>query len=384
LAAEEHINRLLNKYLQDTCTDQEYEELLSYFSIDANEENAKELLFQAISSDNFKSLVSEERVANVVKNAHVRILSRIRKPTPSLYRRLLPYAAAILFFISVSIGAYWCYQNSPLSSPATSQIANDVMPGGNRATLTLDGRNIELRNDQEGIVSGTELMYEDGTLIEAPKAEFATLTTPNGGQYQLTLPDGSKVWLNAASSLRYPTEFNSKERLVELTGEAFFEVAHDPSSPFVVETNRQHVKVLGTSFNLYAYNTEKKIITTLVQGSVVLSYADGSDLLKTQQLLPGQQSVLHDNGMQVKNVEIDQYISWKDGTFMLSNADLATFAQQIERWYDVELLIDSSLKEVRISGIFSRKANLSELLEAISENEKINFKIEGRRISMTR
>lgn len=374
------IKRFFSKYLNGEHSKEELAILLDYFSI----EEESETLIELISLEFEKPLpldIDQHIVDDINERVRTKLMQNIKPKVKTM--DFLKVAASIILLLGVLSLFYY---NSDLfinqNVIQTEQIA-DIRPGTNKATLQLDGaERIELSEDKEGILTGEQITYDDGTIIETPKAQFATLSTPNGGQYQITLPDGTKVWLNAASSLRYPTEFKNKERKVELIGEAFFEVAHDPDLPFIVETNRQHVKVLGTTFNLYAYHTEKSIITTLVQGSVLLSYSDGSDLLKTQQLLPGQQSVLHDNGMQVKKVEVDQYISWKDGTFMLSNADLSSFAQQIERWYDVEMIIYPSLQDVRLSGVFSRKANLSELLEAISENENIKFKLEGRRISM--
>lgn len=377
MAAAEHIRHLLEKYLHDTYTQQEYEELLTYFGIEGNEETARQLLYDVLTSGDIKQAISEERMATVINNAQERLQSRINKPSRSLTRRLIPYAAAVLIFFSVGIGIYWYTQNNTPQTQLTSRYGDDVLPGGNRAMLTFsDGSTIPLSGDKEGIINGENLTYDDGTPIEAVKTEYATLTTPKGGQYQITLPDGSKVWLNAASSLKYPTKFTGNERKVELTGEAYFEITHNPHQPFIVESNSQRIEVLGTQFNVAAYDNEPTIATTLVQGAVeVFHVASGYSVT----MAPGEQAVLYGNTLNIEKVDIAEYTAWKDGYFHFKATDLKTILRQIERWYDVDVDY-TTVPDRKLYARIDRSKKLSAVLYMFESTSEVKFKLEGRRL----
>ncbi len=305
-------------------------------------------------------------------------LEDIPQRTP-LKRTMLSVAAAAIVLLSAGLIIYRYQQQTQPTNNLTSQYGGDVLPGGNRATLSFsNGNSITLNENKDGIVTTTQqYTYTDGEKVSATlkETEYATLTTPRGGQYQITLPDGTKVWLNAASSLRYPVVFNADERKVELTGEGYFEVVHDEQHPFIVESKGQSVQVLGTSFNVNAY--ADVIATTLVNGSVKLSHSRSD---KEQLLQPGEQAVLRGKTYQVQSVEVGDFTSWKNGLIVLNDADLPTIIRQIERWYDVEFVLPEVSTSRQVFGELRRNVNLSDILDALHEYYGLNFKIEGRRI----
>ena len=256
---------------------------------------------------------------------------------------------------------------------ADNKIAkNDIKPGSDKAVLTLaDGSTIMLQDAQNGAIAqqgSANVVKLNGKLdynasgSQTPEILYNTIATPRGGQYEVQLPDGTHVWLNAASSLRFPTAFTGINREVELTGEAFFEVAKNKSIPFVVNVQHNKVTVLGTHFNINAYSDEKSINTTLLEGSVKFNAGLQEKLLK-----PGQQSVFTPAtaALTVKPVDINQVIAWKNGFFEFDNTDLATIMRQISRWYDVDISYQTRDSKSLFGGGISRKLNLSEVLHLL-------------------
>lgn len=287
------------------------------------------------------------------------------------------YAAATL---ALAIGVYY-YQHraTPEKKPQEHHLAANVLPGGNRATLTLaDGRTISLSEAQRGIVVGDDITYQDGSeVLERHKADHSTaastliLSTPKGGTYQLTLPDGTKVWLNAASTLKYPSRFNEKERIVELEGEAYFEVSkqlpavgnHANTTPFLVKTSTQMVKVLGTQFNISAYPDEPEVKTTLVEGKVLV--APTIDHWGPITVKPGEQATTRGDAIDIATVDTEQYTAWKDGRFHFKRTPLEDVMRQVSRWYDVEVVYKRGVPKESFTGKVSRGATLTELLDIL-------------------
>ena len=260
----------------------------------------------------------------------------------------------------------------------------------NKAILTLsDGSTIILDDAKNGQVAqqgGTQIAkLANGQLVynalDGKPAEvvFNTLTTPRGGQFKLTLPDGSEVWLNASSSIKYPTAFIGNERKVEISGEAYFEIVHNAAKPFKVSVNGMEVKVLGTHFNINAYNDEASVKTTLLEGSISLTKADAATTLK-----PGQQAQLGNGGniKVIDNVDIDQVVAWKNGYFSFNRADLQTVMRQIARWYDVDISYEGKIPERQFGGKIDRNSNASEVLKILEES-KVHFRIEEKKIIVT-
>ncbi|MGZ8556899.1 MAG: FecR family protein [Chitinophagaceae bacterium] len=308
------------------------------------------------------------------------------------WKILLRIAASLIIFMAGAT-IYFSLRGSDQNALAVApekKAENDVLPGGNKAILTLsDGSAISLDDAENGQVAqqGNAQIANLGNgqvaykVIEGKKSEvvFNTLTTNRGGQFRLILPDGSEVWLNSASSVKYPTAFIGMQRKVEISGEAYFQIAHNPVKPFIVSVNGMNVNVLGTHFNINAYDDEASVKTTLLEGSVSLKKAD---VVAT--LTPGQQAQLGNSGKikVIDNVDIDQVVAWKNGYFSFNRADLQTVMRQIARWYDVDISYEGKIPERQFGGKIDRNSNASEVLKILRET-KVHFRIEGKKIIVT-
>lgn len=381
MAAQQHITHLLDKYLDNSHTLAEYQELLAYFDIAAHEPEAEALLYKAIASIESYPSVSSERMERVTSNAFDTLQQRIgRTHQPSLIRRLLPYAAAaILVFLSVGIYRY-IQQNEFITTPVlTSEFGDDALPGGNRAYITLsDGRRIALDSTQSGLSSSNgKHVYADGAeLPNSSDAEYATVSTPVGGEYEVTLPDGTKAWLNATSSIRYPSRFTGQERQIVTTGEVFLDVAHDKTRPFIVNSNGQRIQVLGTAFNVRSYT--ETTITTLVRGRIALTSLTENRLVT---LKPGQQAVSSGKDIQVSTVDPSDYIAWTEGMILDKDANLFEICQELERWYDVRFIFPQRFnnKERALVSV-DRREHLSTVLRALEKAYLVQFDINGKEV----
>ncbi|MFA4867124.1 MAG: FecR domain-containing protein [Pedobacter sp.] len=318
----------------------------------------------------------------------------------SKYRKLYVWmvsAAAIIIIGSIS---FYSFFYTDQVSPGDSEfVLNDINAGGNKAILTLsDGTNVLLDTVKSGIISGQPdikiTKSSDGQLVYTYTAAskhnsisandlYNTISTPKGGQYQILLPDGTKVWLNASSSLRFPIRFANNERSVSLFGEGYFEVVHDKKNPFVVKTINQMVKVLGTHFNINSYNDEQFVKTTLLEGAVQVSQL--SDNGQSELLRPGEQAISNDKDIFVKSADIESVVAWKNGDFVLRNEDFKATMRKIARWYDIEVVYSADAPEdLELGGWVSRNKNLSAVLKLMELTGKVHFKIEGRRVTVTK
>lgn len=315
-------------------------------------------------------------------------LSEIQQTKVKRLRSLLPYAAAVAI---VCLATWWFIDNRP---PATGGFVagatEDILPGGTRAFLTLaDGQTLELSDAQSGIVIGNDgVSYTNGgTLVDDPalSTQIQTLTVPNGGTYQLTLPDGSSVWLNAASTLKYPGRFDDNERVVELEGEAYFSVSNmvnkpdGQAVPFKVLCAGQVVEVLGTEFNVQAYADEPTVKTTLVEGSVRVETPGGNTSVV---LLPGEQSSVSTQGRLTKtNVSLTKEIAWKSGVFYFEKTSFAELMRQASRWYDIEIQYANGVPQATFSGVMSRQVSLKTLIEFLGESTA-KFTLESKTLTI--
>lgn len=347
----------------------------------------------AIAGNSFVGEVDLSLVSHIEAALDQYEIGKERKP---INGRIIPWpfffriaAASLIIFIS-GVATYFVLrttEHNTIVNASSQQLKSVVAPGGNKAILTLsDGSTIILDDAKNGRVAkqgSTQIVkLANGQLVysvsddKPAEVVFNSLTTPRGGQFKLTLPDGSEVWLNAASSIKYPTTFIGNERKVEISGEAYFEIAHNSAKPFKVSVNGMEVKVLGTHFNINAYNDEISVKTTLLEGSISLTKAGAAITLK-----PGQQVQLG-NGMKMKvidNVDIDQVVAWKNGYFSFNRADLQTVMRQIARWYDVEISYEGKIPERQFGGKIDRNSNASEILKILEES-KVHFSIEEKKI----
>lgn len=303
-----------------------------------------------------------------------------------------PVAAAVLFVIGAVVWSFKYYRSEVLPvGPAdlyTYNKAHDIQAGTNKAILTLaDGKVISLDDavtgqvaDQNGVTinknSKGQLVYTTAHSSSGRVNAMAynTIITPKGGQYDIILPDGSQVFLNAASSLKYPVSFNGAERMVELNGEGYFMVAKNERQPFIVSTADQSVKVLGTHFNITNYPGEATI-TTLVEGSIQIT----TPTVLSKRLKPGQQAIRTGQDLQITAVDAQEAVAWKDGLFVFRKTPIQQVLAQLCRWYDMDTE-DLLLPDITFDGEIPRDQPLSELLNVIAENSHVKLKIEGRRI----
>ncbi|HEU5168203.1 MAG TPA: FecR domain-containing protein [Chitinophagaceae bacterium] len=322
------------------------------------------------------------------------IHDKIKAESTQVRRRVIPLrkiaiAASVIGIILLS--TFLLFNRKPSKESVQADLneqrfKDDVSPGGDKAILTLgDGTSIVLNNAQNGTLAqqgaskviklGGKLSY-DPTNKNLKEIVYNTISTPNGGQYQLELPDGSLVWLNATSSIHFPTSFVGKERRVEITGEAYFEVAKNRDMPFIVAVNGAEVQVLGTHFNVNAYSDEENIKTTLLEGSI--KFVSG---VNTSMVKPGQQSQLTTEGMikVVSNVDVDGVVAWKNGMFDFENAGIETVMRQLSRWYDVEIEYKGKTDDLFIAEM-RRNIKLSDALKALELTGKVKFEIQGKKI----
>jgi len=317
---------------------------------------------------------------NEWENAFERIVA-VDKPARRILpvRRWLGWAAAAAIMMLAASTYFWWHKEQ---RPAITQVNNKVTPGKNKAILTLsDGSAIVLDSaGRKTFRQGNTAIYQQNGQLQynaqgiAPSLSYNKLTTPRGGQYKVVLPDGSEVWLNAASSLRYPIAFSGNERLVELTGEAYFEVQSSSAMPFRVKVNNTVVDVLGTHFNIMAYDDEQALRTTLLEGSVKV----GSRILH-----PGQQAVATADQITVLDrVDVQEAIAWKNGIFQFNKASLQVVMRQLSRWYDVEVVYEGKIPDLEFLGKMQRELDLSEVL-SILEKSGVRFRVDGRKIIVT-
>jgi transmembrane sensor len=364
---------LAHKYLMGTLSKEEQQEFDHWFNT-TNEEPIA-----------VPDVLAEDKEAH-----RLAILKKIRKeldaeaPRKITLWRNIAAAAAVVFVVGLTALFYLKYQQRP-EPIDTNSLASDIAPGKNAATLTLaDGKKIVLSGLKDGRLlaqAGVEIEKRaDGQLIykqkdagTTVKPDYNTLTTSRGEQYQVFLPDGSRVWLNAASSVKFPLSFGAlKERKVYLTGEAYFEVSKDKSRPFRVVSEQQVVTVYGTHFNINSYGDEATVKTTLLEGSVDVN----GTLLK-----PNQQAVLAGGKINVIPVRVENVVAWKNGYFRFSAESLESIMRKVSRWYDVEVeFLNPSLKDVEFGGVVTRYTTISKVLEMLQLTEEASFELKGKTI----
>jgi transmembrane sensor len=393
---QERFFELLHRYYQRQASPEELEEF--YILVDSGQYDDVLRAFMDNAYDQETTTLQPENTGGYYPiGADARMLRHVfqtehdqARPAVKV-RPLWPrIAAAASILLFLSIGSYFIFHKQPTQQTAKNQIHNDFAPGGNNAILTLsNGQKIILNSAKKGPLAqqGNTAITKaaDGKVVyQATGAEdgkshiqYNTLRTQRGGQYQLVLPDGSKVWLNSVSSITYPTTFIGKERKVVITGEAYFEVVNNDAMPFSVTVNGQTVQDLGTHFNINAYPEEGPIKTTLLEGSIKVAANDQAVVLK-----PGQQSQVNkanDRITVIPNVDTEQAVAWKDGFFELNNTDVQTIMRQAARWYDVDVAYDGKISHRQLTGKIRRSENASKLLEMLSYFN-VHFEVQGRKI----
>lgn len=386
---KDHFLKIVEKYHSGNVSREELEFLDAYYQVFGLSDGYTDAL-----SEEDRLLLKNELKNSIKKNIAASQQGRVKSDKRNVIRWTISAAAAII--ICIGVGLYY-FPEERISNPIVKRVTeNEIIPGGNKAVLTLaNGEKISLTDADNGTLAeqaGIKIVKTtDGQLVftilsdkqQGPydKNQYNTIETPKGGRYQVRLPDGSNVWLNAASKLTFPSSFITlKSRMVELSGEAYFEIAKDKEHPFIVKTYNQVVEVFGTQFNINSYVDEPNVKTTLLEGSIKVSENKGIDKI----LKPGQQSTITSSGLKVENVDIDLAVAWKNNQFVFESDDIQYIMRMIARWYNVEVEYVGAIPKNKFGGAVSRFENVSEVLKSLESTGRVKFKIEGRRILVSK
>ncbi|MHA4895283.1 FecR family protein [Pedobacter sp. PWIIR3] len=376
-----HFLEILYRYNRGIASSTEQKFLESFYDL---HEHSDDLIIEANEKD-YLVLKNDIRTGIQQKAGY------LQRPGKSLKLKLWVRYAGVAAVLLVMFGSLFIFTKQTSNADAIANADKFIKPGGNNAILTLaNGKKILLNTSNTGriaIQSGVSIVKTADGLITYQVSDqhgdeesnlINTITTPSGGQYAVLLPDGSRVQLNASSTLSFPTQFKSNERVLSLQGEAYFEVAKQPGRPFRVLSGDHTVEVLGTHFNINAYKDEAGIRTTLIEGSVKVSQDTRTEFLKPgQQLLavPGRQFVKRD-------VEVEKYIAWKNGLFNFENDDIKSVMRQIARWYDVDVKYEGNVSGLEFSGDLFRTSKLSSVLNILELNN-VHCELNGRTITVS-
>lgn len=396
------IKKLFQKYIDNGCSPVEIEMLLRYFSDAENEDLLKSLIKKEstfndeIMNDSDHSVLLNETYEKI-KSAITRNKRQNQAIVVPFYKQIWFRAAAVVVFLFLTGGTAFFYfnrqQDKVIAHIEEIHQDKDIQPGKNSAVLTLsNGTQILLDSAVNGALAqqgnmrvlkfNGRIAYKADEGNSNVKPVYNTITTTRGNEYLLILADGTKAWLNAASSIHFPTAFSGNERKVEITGEVYFEVAHDRSKPFKVEFSnatgeKGEVEVLGTHFDVNAYPDETNIKTTLLQGSVKVSQSD-----KIQMLSPGQQAIISsDKIILKKDIDVAQITAWKNGYFLFNNTDIQSIMRQVSRWYDIDVSFEGKIPSDGFTGKILRNVPLSKFLKVLEMND-VKVRRDGRNVTV--
>ncbi|MCF3110450.1 DUF4974 domain-containing protein [Niabella sp. CC-SYL272] len=383
-SAAGRLTELFNKQLEHDLSEAERQELFSYAMREELQPVLRKLVHAAWHKTNDATDLPPEKAAKMLE----RILAGSKQPARARRNRVIwaKWTAVAAASVLIIFGAVFWYTRSQKGSlpPVDKVVFQDVKPGTTGALLTLsDGRQVALDSLGNHVIadeSGAEAVLKNGRLQYNAQTDGRpvqhTVSTPRGRQFELVLPDGSKAWLNSASSISFPTAFAGPLREVSISGEVYFEVTKQPSAvPFIVSCNHQKITVLGTRFNVNSYPENADVKTTLLEGKVRVQ----SDQYPAERVLaPGQQSVVAANvPIKVQDVDIDQVMAWKRGYFNFSNISFAEIMQQLSRWYDIDVTYEGKIPQVEFEGKLNRGVNLSRVLEFFKDSG-IRFRMENK------
>lgn len=375
---------LFRKSLEKTSTEAEQQELMQLIARSQHDEELLLLLDEVIAASGDEQAMPDYRAQEIL----ALIVQAGGKPQPKgrAVRMRWWAAAASLLLLAGAAGYLLRRSATPAAGPAPALAMQDIRPATQSAILTLDdGTEVTLDSLHQGSIrnaAGAIIHLGRNTLAYSGNKDvttaYNTLSTPRGKLFHLVLPDGTEVWLNAASSLRYPVSFNAAERVVELTGEAYFDVKQAATKPFRVKIGPQsEIRVLGTAFNVNAYTNEPAVTTTLLHGSVQVVAAQQPTLLK-----PGQQAAVAGTDVKVKTVDTSGVTAWKEGMFQFDNTGIRQVMNQLERWYDITVVYENGVPDIRFGGKMERDLDLRSVLR-ILEISNVHYRLEERKLIIT-
>lgn len=393
------LRRLVYQYFNDKISRSDCTQLLDYLN-NANPDEVADIIDPEFIDLNigpeFRGQESADLLRRIKSDPRFTQSAVLEKSSPAVLRfyrsRWFEIAAALLIFGTAAIVIFSKnFSVAPTKKYAAQQQVSPIIPGSNKGILTLaGGKTIVLKNAANGLLAQTlagnvsktnngQIQYHAVSKMGvAPDREnMNTLSTPRGGTYEAVLSDGTKVWLNAASSITYPVAFTGKERHVTLTGEAYFEVAKNKDKPFYVSANNVQIRVLGTHFDIAAYNDDDEMTTTLLEGSVQISKNKILSLLK-----PGEKAVVDhtSDNIVVSVANIENTMAWKNGYFIFDDDNITNIMKKVSRWYDVSVSYQANVNDQKFGGTFYRSKSITELLQYLEKIGKVHFAVEGRRI----
>lgn len=374
------LDELFEKYVSQAITEAEKQQFFELVREPEYAERLQELMdihVVQVKTGRYMSDASAQAILEAIFHAET-----VKRKVIPMWRKIA--AAAVILFAVAGTAYFMVNKKTPVLLSQVERFKNDILPGGNKAVLKLaDGSIIKLDDAKNGslaVQGGSNVIKKDGILVyeRGQSVVYNDMITPATGQYQLMLADGTKVWLDALSSIHFPTSFHGGNREVEITGQAYFEVAKNPSQPFRVKVKDQVVEVLGTHFNINAYDNEKMVKTTLVEGAVKIINKGNKLVLK-----PGQQSQADQTGnlKLFNNPDIDETLAWKNGTFHYNGASIESIMRQIARWYGVDIVYEDQIAGQFVADI-PREVPVSELLKYLEGTDHVHFKIEGKTITV--
>lgn len=393
---EKELSEFLKKFYSNQHTEEEHQLFINWlYNQDAGQVERVIDLYRAMAADGQMSFNPQlaQKIEDRLNSLQVYENNEIK--TVKLWPKVRKLVAAACILIVCGVAGKYVLNQAGKSKVADGQFSTTkIVQGGNRAVLALaNGQKIILDTAGVGKLtnSGSAVIYKakdgqivfDASVLKAQKAgteiAYNTLSTPRGGQYTVKLPDGSTVWLNAVSSLKFPSVFSGNQRVVELSGEGYFEISKDKSRPFRVKTGTQDVEVLGTHFNINAYLDEPVVATTLLEGSIKVAQRSSG---KTALLTPGQQSRMG-TGINILEVDTEQFVDWKDGYFKFSRENIQSIMRKVARWYDVEVVYEGNMTQEGFVGTVPRSKDIVEVLNALKLTGVIDYKIEGKKVIIT-
>lgn len=367
-----------------------YQQLVERYVTSTASKQELDLLFHLMDDEEFCEVMAETMDHHLLENLEKVKQAKLVSLRKKRYR-FVGIAASLILMISItSLYFFSGYNKDVKSKQSINVITSVISPGENKAVLTLaDGKQIILKDHNNKLLSKEAglmvynskegvLTYKAGSSAST-SISYHTISTPMGGQYKLILEDGTKIWLNAASTVRFPSRFSSEQRKIEVSGEVYCEISKDPKRPFRVGFGNQMVEVLGTHFNINAYADENFTRTTLLEGSIKIV---NTQTLQSKLLVPGDQAKMDpiNNQLKIEKVNTEAVVSWKEGYFLFNQEPLESIMRKVSRWYDVEIIYKGDIPQKKFGGNISKFNDVNELLDVLSATGSVRFETQGRRI----